>query len=129
MEGANGYPRVGDTARRLGVRVGTDIEPDADGLVYCAESGMSVGPSVAALPSHRIPTRLMHIAPDAAGKDSDYVWSLGTGPFADGEIGVSLTLLVDEPTHGVVRPAHTMMLDDYTAALSATCQSWRVDEE
>ena len=136
MEGDDGYPRVGSTARCLGVRVPTDgvrvptdIEPDADGLVYCGERGMSVGPSVAALPTHRIPRRLKHIAWDAAGKDSDYVWSMGSGQFEDGNLCDSLSLCVDRPEHGVVRPAFTMLIDAYTEALSGTRALWRVDEE
>lgn len=128
MEVENGYPRVGTAARCLGVRVPADIEPDATGMVHCSESGMSVGPSVAALPTHRIPGRLRNIAPDAAGKNSDYVWSMGEGPFADSGINDALSLRVDRPEHGVVRPALSMQFDIYTAALFSTRPLWRVDE-
>ena len=128
MENDNGLPRIGNTARRLGVRVPEDIQPDDADMVHCGEKGMSVAPSVAALPRHRVPRRLRHLAEGAAGKSSDCVWSLGSGRFGKADVSETLSLFVDSHTHGVVRPAFSMMLEDYAIALSNTRAFWRVDE-
>lgn len=67
-------PKLGSTARTLGVRVPPacfhDIPVDPDGTVAPRTGGMSVAPAWRALPLHRIPRRLRHLVPWAAGNDN-----------------------------------------------------------
>jgi hypothetical protein len=121
-------PRIGATARDLGVRVPGDI-PVRDGRVSPGTGGMSVAPAWRALPPFRIPRRLIHLAPDAAGKDEDACWRMGEGPFEEASVAESLTLRPDRPTHGVVEPSEAMPLERYQDALAATRDRWRIDED
>lgn len=125
-----GGPQVGRSARKLGVRVdsGGDIEPNSEGSVSPGVGGMSVAPSLPALPAHRVPKRLRNKRPGAIGNDGDRVWSHGQGSFADGEVAPHLRLRVDDPAHGLVEPDAPMPLDIYENALSATKGAWVIDE-
>src|SRR5689334_10713461 len=101
MQEVGGLPKTGETARTLGVRVPADIQPDGDGMVEPGPVGMSVAPSLCDLPTHRIPRRLRRLAPDATGNDSDFVWSMGSGPFHQGSLCDLLLLYVDSSNHGL----------------------------
>src|SRR5262245_5119252 len=90
------HPKIGPTARALGVRVPRDI-PVADGLVSPGTGGMSVAPSWRELPPWRIPRRLNHLAPGAAGNDTDACWRMGEGPFEAGVVADRLVLRPDRP--------------------------------
>ena len=131
---ADGLPKVGTTARSLGVRVRSrpddpeDIAVDS-GHVAPGTGGMSVAPSWRDLPLHRIPQRLAHQVPNAAGRDTDACWRMGDGPFEAGDFAEGLSLRPDHPEHGVVEPSHRMTLDAYRAALAATRDRWTIDEE
>ena len=95
---------------------------------------MSVSPSLANLPPHRIPRRLRPLlltyALDATGKDDLRVWSIGQGTFVEGAVAARLTLRPDpkKPGHGFVEPDQAMILTDYEDALKATRNQWHVDE-
>ena len=123
-----GRPRVGPSARMLGVRVPDDISPDATGVVRPGTGGMSVAPAWRDLPAHRIPARLRHLAPDARGKNEDACWRMGQGPFQAGPLSPDLHLLPDRPGHGVVEPARSMGLDEFQRALAATRDEWEIEE-
>jgi hypothetical protein len=127
-----GFPRCGPDARSLGVRVppskDVDIEPDPDGQVNPGEGGMSVAPTAAGLPVHRLPRRLRGIFPRASGSNQDAVWPMGEGAFVAGDIGNQLRLRPDpgKPSaHGFVEPAARMPCADYQTALAATRELWR----
>jgi hypothetical protein len=131
MAAEGNVPMIGQTATTLGARVPGDIAPDAAGRVHPGTGGMSVSPSVADLPPHRIPRRLRHLAPDAAGKDAHFVWSLGEGDFVFGPVDTGLQLRPDPDNgaHGFVEPDETMLLENYQSALHSTQPRWSIDEE
>jgi hypothetical protein len=91
MKMEHGVPAIGRGASLLGVRIGSrpedDIAPDNEGFVGPGAGGMSVVPSVGALPPHRLPRRLRQIFPDrfpeASGSNALHCWSMGEGPFED----------------------------------------------
>ena len=130
MREDKGKPAIGASATTLGVRVPTDIAPDAAGHIHPGTGGMSVSPSLADLPPHRIPRRLRHLVPDASGKDELRVWSVGNGPFVAGAVATGLKLRPDprDPGHGFVEPDVVMALGDYQDALGRTQHHWSVDE-
>src|SRR5262245_34583339 len=105
-----GFPRVGRSARMLGIRPGDDIERDTDGYVHPGTGGLSVAPDDPyRLSYHRRPKTL-------GGKCKDPVWALDAA-----SLPASLTYRADVPErHGVIEPAQVMTIADYEAALAAT---------
>lgn len=130
MQEEEGRPRVDRGARALGERVPGDIALDAEGCVAPAQGGMSVSPSLRALPAHRVPHRLRAHAPRATGRDTDRVWSHGEGPFSPGPVDPGLRLRPDtgNTRHGVVEPAARMTLAEYERSLEGTRDDWQIDE-
>jgi hypothetical protein len=125
---ADGKPALGRSATTLGVRVPMDIAPDAGGMVYPGTGGMSVAPDLRQLPPQRVPRRLRHLVPRAAGKESWFVWVHREGPFTASPVATGLVLLPDRPGHATVQPDQPMTLDDYEKALAATRDQWTIDE-
>jgi hypothetical protein len=128
-------PMTGSSSTSLGVRVPAtsnhpDIVPDSVGEVHPGTGGMSVAPSLRALPFRLIPRRLRHLVPGAGGNDKHYVWSLGDGPFVAGQVATALQLRPDpaNSNHGFVEPDAVMSLDSYQDAIRATRDDWSVDE-
>jgi hypothetical protein len=121
-------PKVGPTARTLGVRVPPnpyfDILVNADGTVEPGSGGMSVSPDVQSLPKERVSPRYKSTKPNAHGHYDDDCWRMGDGPFADANISDRLVLRVDSSDHGVIEPAYRMSLDEYQQALAATQDDW-----
>ncbi|HEX7448427.1 MAG TPA: hypothetical protein VF306_12820 [Pirellulales bacterium] len=122
-------PKVGNTARTLGVRLPPnpkpDIELNSDGTVEPGRGGMSVSPDLQSLPSHRVPIRYIMLKPDAQGRNKhDVCWRMGTGPFVDGVITDRLVLRLERDGHGFVEPAYRMSLSEYQSALAATQGDW-----
>ena len=131
-------PKVGASARALGVRVppdpNADVELDEAGNVGPTGGGMSVAPAWRDLEAHRIPRRLEDIVPDATGSNKDQCWKMGEGPFSEAAVGSRLTLRPDEAVngevvHGVIGPTSVMSLQGYQTALAATRDEWTVDED
>jgi hypothetical protein len=89
---------------------------------------MSVAPAWRELPFWRIPRRLRHTFPQAAGKDDYACWRMGEGAFADGDVAEGLRLAVDRTDHGTVQPAAVVAVAHFQAALAATQDQWSVDE-
>jgi len=89
---------------------------------------MSVSPSWRTLPQHRIPKRLIHLVPEASGKNEDACWRMGEGPFAPGSVTIGLNLRLDHPNHGLVEPSEVISPDDFQARLAATRELWSIDE-
>jgi hypothetical protein len=121
-------PEVGRGKTLLGVLVGPcandDINPDEDGFVHPGTGGMSVSPTVEALPTHRLPRRLRkkypERFPDASGPNGLLCWSMGEGPFVPERVAerIRLGLDPDDPErHGLVEPDAKMTLDDYETAI------------
>ena len=71
------YPKIGDSSVDLGVRIPTDIQPDAQGNVHPNTGGMSVSPSfdilIKRLPARMVPVRFRNIVPGAAGRNTTFV--------------------------------------------------------
>jgi hypothetical protein len=126
-------PVVGsESSSELGARRGIDISVDAAGQVVLDSTGMSVVPSWRDLQITRIPSRLRHLVPGAAGAKSTACFTMGSGPFERSAIAADLELIPDEGLepikHGVIAPRHTMAFDHYLSALANTRTQWRIDE-
>lgn len=127
-----GRPKIGPSARGLGVRIPPDKHPDLlvgpDGTVEPGTGGMSVAPTWRDLPIHRIPMRLQPIVSDACGKDADACWRMGAGAFSATSVTEELSLAIGSAVHGTVEPAHSMAAESFQSALKATRDDWEIDE-
>ncbi|MCC3415055.1 MAG: hypothetical protein JGK24_30725 [Microcoleus sp. PH2017_29_MFU_D_A] len=140
MAEQNGKPKIGRSARLLGVRPGIDIDIEQMPTGYLNEQGyllaelerefrgelvavavrntkgMSVSISIESLPAFRRPTKF-----GGTGKDS--LWQID-----DIKIIGDLQAVQDSPTHVSILPRATMSLEMYEAALANTQNDWeRVD--
>lgn len=124
------FPAVGESATTLGVRLPGDLEADESGNVSPGAGGMSVSPSIGALPRRFVPRRLQHLARGATGNDRHHVWSLGSGPFVEADMTPLLMLRPDPENsdHGFIEPLRVMHQDAYIDAIHATREDWHVDE-
>lgn len=129
-------PQVGGFALALGVRVPPDDHADIgvaeNGTVAPGMGGMSVAPAWRLLPIHRIPRRLRAKVPQAAGKNSVFLWRMGDGTFVEGPLAERLRFRPDPAKpdrHGFVEPETRMPAADYQKALAATRDRWIIDEE
>lgn len=122
----DGKPARGDSSSRLGVRVPHDIPVDSGNVVYPGTGGVSVSPSISALPPHRVPKRFRGVVQGASGSDHDAIWSIGDGSFEQGLLTGDLELRPDPRTsrHGFIEPARKMPVDHYRSAIAATRDSW-----
>jgi hypothetical protein len=126
-------PKVANSARGIGVRIGSglqdDISIDANGCVAPGTGGMSVAPSWRDLPETRIPRRLREKgALYARGNDIDACWKLGEGAFVATPVADGLMLRPDRADHGTVEPARLEPLTQYLNHLAATREHWVIDE-
>jgi hypothetical protein len=136
MAEANGKPKVGRSARLLGVRLGIDIdieeipkdwldeqenlrpetERKATGeLVVVAirsTKGMSTSLSIESLPAFRRPSAF-------GGMGRDPLWQI-----EDNKIGGELEAVQDSATHVSIMPRVTMLLEKYETALANTQNDW-----
>ncbi len=121
---ADGWPRIADSARGLGIRVPTDIEPDERGVVAPGTGGLSIASgSMWNLPHHRRPRRL---ARGSAGPDGDRVYAID-----ETTIHEPLAVKPDPRApqiHSFIEPAHPILSDAYTSRIRATRTSWMVVE-
>jgi hypothetical protein len=115
----DGLPRVGRSARQLGVRPldqlpHNDVSAAApDDLVNPGE-GMSAAPQDPAnLPRNRRPPQVN------GGTGKDPVWEIDTD-----DLGPYLRYMQDKRTHGVVGPKQPMTLTEFEQALAATRARW-----
>jgi hypothetical protein len=140
MVDENGKPKIGRSARLLGVRLGIDINikqmpvnsldeqgyllPESERefqgeLVDVAirnTGGMSVSLSIEALPAPRKPTKF-------GGYGKDPLWQID-----DSNITGDLQAVQDSPTHVSISPRVTMSLERYELALANTQDYWeRID--
>lgn len=104
-------PALGD--EDLGVRVPTDIRPNAAGEVGSGGRGMSVAPDD---PSNLHPHHRPH---SLGGTGTKPVWSV-MQERVNGDLSFTLTSL----SHGVIAPSRTMALSTYIAALGRTQPDW-----
>jgi len=132
-DATDNLPVVGSTrSSELGARPGVDITVDPAGNVVLDESGMSVAPGWRNLDFTRIPKRLRHIVPGAAGANSTSCFTMGAGPFRRDEVANGLELIPDQGpsqvTHGVIAPVRVVPLDHYQSDLANTRAAWQIDE-
>ena len=130
---ADNLPIVGATSSsELGARPGIDITVDPAGNVVLDASGMSVASGWRDLPFTRIPKRLHHIVPGAAGTNSNSCFTMGVGAFHKGTIANGLELIPDQEqgpvTHGVIAPVQVVPLAQYQTDLENTRAVWQIDE-
>ena len=140
MAEQNGKPKIGRSARLLGVRPGIDIDIEQMPTGYLNEQGylladservfrgelvvvavrntkgMSVSLSIESLPAFRKPSKF-------GGSGKDPLWQID-----DRNIMGDLQAVQDSPTHVSILPRVTMFLERYEAALANTQNDWeRVD--
>lgn len=134
----DGLPLVEQSALGLGVRTPDataasahlDIVPDANDWVENGTGGMSVSPTVADLPLHRLPLAWRQVGyPGARGPSDAEVWRMGDGPFTRAAVAADLLLRPDPPrngkvSHGNIEPARRMPLPRYREALALTRGLW-----
>ena len=130
---ADNLPVVGSgSSSELGARPGIDVSVDAAGQVMLDASGMSVAPNWRDLEFTRIPRRLRHLVPGAAGGNGTACFTMGNGPFERGVFAAGLELIPDQGQapikHGVIAPRQAVALDQYLSALANTRAQWRIDE-
>ena len=141
MVDENGKPKIGRSARLLGVRLG-DIDinikrmpvdsldeqgyllPESErkfqgelvDVVIVNTGGMSVSLSIEALPAPRKPAKF-------GGYGKDPLWQID-----DSNITGDLQAVQDSPTHVSISPRVTMLLERYELALANTQDDWeRID--
>lgn len=139
MAEQNGKPKIGRSARLLGVRPGIDVDIEQMPTGYLNEQGylladsepvfrgelvvavrntkgMSVSLSIESLPAFRRPAKF-------GGTGKDPLWQID-----DRNIMGDLQAVQDSPTHVSILPRTTMSLERYEAALANTQNDWeRVD--
>jgi hypothetical protein len=137
MAEENGKPKVGRSARLLGVRLGIDIDvvemledwlddqgylqPEAERkatgeLVVVAvrsTKGMSTSLSIESLPAFRRPIAF-------GGMGRDPLWQID-----DSQISGDLEAVQDSATHVSIMPRVTMLLEKYETALANTQNDWQ----
>jgi hypothetical protein len=137
MAEENGKPKVGRSARFLGVRPGIDVDvvkiprdclddkgylrsesarQSTDELVVVAirsTKGMSTALSIESLPPFRKPTAF-------GGVGRDPLWQI-----EDSQIGGDLEAVQDSATHVSIMPRVSMLLERYEAALANTQNNWQ----
>ena len=136
MAEQNGKPKIGRSARLLGVRPGIDIDIEQMPTGYLNEQGylladservfrgelvvvavrntkgMSVSLSIESLPAFRKPSKF-------GGSGKDPLWQID-----DRNIMGDLQAIQDSPTHVSILPRVTMSLERYEVALANTQNDW-----
>ena len=136
MADQDGKPKIGRSARLLGVRLTIDINIEQHPVGFLNEQGyllpesqrklhgdlvvvairdikgMSLSLSIEGLPAFRKP-------PQFGGKGKDPLWQID-----DSIIVGDLEAVQDSPTHVSILPRVTMALEKYEAALANTQKYW-----
>jgi hypothetical protein len=141
MVDENGKPKIGRSARLLGVRLGDidinikrmpvdsldeqgyllpeserELQGELVDVAIVNTGGMSVSLSIEALPAPRKPAKF-------AGYGKDPLWQIN-----DSNITGDLQAVQDSPTHVSISPRVTMSLERYELALANTQDYWeRID--
>jgi hypothetical protein len=137
MAQENGKPKVGRSARLLGVRPGIDVdvvtmprnclddqgylrsqaarESTGELVVVAMRStrGMSTALSIESLPAFRKPASF-------GGMGRDPLWQI-----EDSQISGDLEAVQDSATHVSIMPRVTMLLEKYETALANTQNDWQ----
>src|SRR5262245_52021888 len=115
----DGRPTVGKSSRLLGVRIGEDITPSAEGLVGPGGGGMSAATgSYWNLPPHRRP---IGMGGGSSGAKKDHVYRVLV-PLKESALGVLEDL--PEQHHALIEPAVVMQFSAYEEALGRTRPEW-----
>jgi hypothetical protein len=133
----NSQPKVGRSARLLGVRPGIDIDleqmprdylddqgylrPETErkstgelvAVVIKNTKGMSTSLSIESLPAFRRPATF-------GGSGRDPLWQI-----EDSQITGDLEAVQDSATHVSIMPRTTMLLEQYEGALAKTQELWK----
>jgi hypothetical protein len=137
MAEENGKPKVGRSARLLGVRLGIDVDvvempkdwlddqgylrPELErqstgelvSVVLRNTKGMSTSLSIGSLPAFRRPAAF-------GGMGKDPLWQI-----EDNQINGDLEAVQDSATHVSIMPRASMVLERYEAALANTQNDWQ----
>ncbi len=108
-------PRIGRSARDLGVRIPQDVQPDENGMVEDPKKGLSTAKGHPKnLPAHRKP-------PEFGGTGKDPVWAIDESKVNNED----LMTTNDHGNHVVVGPKRRMKLEQYEKALERTRPHWK----
>lgn len=137
MAEENGRPKLGRSARLLGVRLGVDVDiekipsdwlddqgylrveaerkstGDLVTVVLRNTKGMSTSLSIESLPTFRRPTAFGEMGRDPLWQIEDY------------QISGDLEAVQDSATHVSIMPRVTMLLEKYETALANTQNDWK----
>ncbi|NWJ48690.1 MAG: RHS repeat-associated core domain-containing protein [Chloroflexi bacterium] len=114
---SNGKPALGDTARTLGARLGSDINEDSDNFVQPNTGGVSVSPEDPNnLPSFRRP-------PEFGGTGKDPVWKISSDKLGD---NLLYRQDPDNSQHGFIEPSKKMSFEQYQESIWNTQDSWEL---
>jgi hypothetical protein len=118
----DGFPKIGRSARMLGVRVPEDIVSDEKGFVAPGMGGMSVAPKSAwNIPNHRRPRGMGR---GSAGRSDDRMYALAETEIPPDKLKVRLDPRYPEK-HAFVEPADRIELVGYERNLAGTGKSWK----
>ena len=118
IEEMDGMPKLGRSARELGVRTGdktphNDVDAVNLGDQVLPMKGLSVSPDDPMnLEKHRRPASL-------GGTGKDPVWEIDTD-----DLGHDLIYLPDSGVHGYIAPKRLMTLYEYERALESLRDKW-----
>ena len=119
LEDSDGLPKLGSSARTLGIRPDSlfgDIIVTEGGLVFPGTGGMSVSPwPPENLPEHRRPEEF-------GGTDNDPVWEMDTDQLPE-ELHYQPDPEMPD-VHGFIAPVRWMSLSEYQRALHGTRGLW-----
>lgn len=115
-EDFDGKPLTGNSSRTLGVRIEgryADIPINGQGKVHPNTGGMSVAPDThLKLPKPKLPKSL-------GGEGRDPVFALQVIDLPD-----SLSLCRDTPSHALVEPSKSCLLQEFEQNLYGTRRNW-----
>lgn len=116
----DGLPKVGPSARALGVRVPHDLVPDSEGRVHPSTGGMSVSPETPwNVPNHR---RSRGMGRGSSGPADDVVYRIQASLLGS---GLSVRRDPRRPDkHAFVEPAAERPLAIFESDLAATRPDW-----
>lgn len=120
IEDADGKPKVGSAARRLGVRGLESSHHDIFALLSTDRVKPSLG-GMSATPDdpNDLPPFLKPVS--LGGRGRDPVWVID-----EADLGPDLIFVPDTATHGVIAPVREMTRDEYERALASTRDKWRL---
>jgi hypothetical protein len=119
MVEVNGQPKLGSSVTTLGIRLGKDIEIDAQGMVQRPafqrgkKNGLSCAPTIRQLPRLFLPHEW------GGSHSKTKVWRI-----SEADLGQDLIAKQDAPNHVSIGPANAMTFAMFETLVQATASKW-----